>query len=177
MNRFKWRKICGESAHPKRYRTPRCGGEPGVPAVRLCPGGGVPPGKGGGPGRGAPGCSPFLSPHRRGWTGSSGGGGRQVVLVPTIRLQELPHRGGVSLLYPSTGCSSLSGSTELALPVAGTAGCCWLSLNHIPQFPSKAKTEKRFCQQMTLWVKGWHIAASSKRNECFLRRAFLSPQR
>lgn len=127
----------------------------------------------GGPRGAVPPCQPG---SRTAAVGQAPAGG-QVVLGATIRLQKLPQHGRVSFFSPSTSCSPLSGNGDLALPAADTAGCCWLSLNHIPQFPPKAKTERGFCLEMTLWVKEWYIPASSKRNKYFLRRTFPSPQK
>lgn len=137
------RQTCSESMQLKRYRSRRCGGEPWGGGVRLCPARGAR--------EGGPGVQSLLSArcrHGRCWSRSSGEGG-QVVLGPTTRLQKFPQRGRVSLfssLPPSSSsCSALSGNTDQALPAAGAGGCCWLSLNHIPQFPPKPETERGFC--------------------------------
>lgn len=97
----------------------------------------------------------------------------QVSLEPSsIRPDEQPQRGRVSLLSPS--------ATRSPLPETPI----WLLCSYSPMLVAAptsyssvpSHTEKGFCLEVTLWVKEWYIPASSERNKCFPRRAFLSPQ-
>lgn len=111
--------------------------------VRLCPARGAREGR--------PGVQSLLSArcrHGRCRSRSSGEGGRSCWDQPNHSPAKIPAtRPRLPLFLPpsSSRCSALSGNTDPALPAAGAAGCCWLSLNHIPQFPPKPETERGFC--------------------------------
>lgn len=72
-----------------------------------------------------------------GCAGAAGlGGDRASAAEPPVALPCLPP-------FPCSGGSPLSGNAARDLTAAGAGGCCcWPPLNHIPQFPPKARAER-----------------------------------